>query len=102
MPDESEQKEIDRYIELKQQIDKLEDELDGLKDNIFKIVDAADDNKIESDTYTLKSTRRVKYKYSQEYDAKNKELKALKKSEIENKIATEDGFSEYVLSLIHI
>ena len=96
MPDESEQKEIDRYIELKQQIDKLEDELDGLKDNIFKIVDAADDNKIESDTYTLKSTRRVKYKYSQEYDAKNKELKALKKSEIENKIATEDGFSEYV------
>ena len=96
MPDESEQKEIDRYIELKQQIDKLEDELDGLKDNIFKIVDAADDNKIESDTYTLKSTRRVKYTYSQEYDAKNKELKALKKSEIENKIATEDGFSEYV------
>ena len=96
MPDESEKKEIDRYIELKQQIDKLEDELDGLKDNIFKIVDAADDNKIESDTYTLKSTRRVKYKYSQEYDAKNKELKALKKSEIENKIATEDGFSEYV------
>lgn len=96
MPDESEQKEIDRYIEIKQQIDKLEDELDGLKDNIFKIVDAADDNKIESDTYTLKSTRRVKYKYSQEYDAKNKELKALKKSEIENKIATEDGFSEYV------
>ena len=96
MPDESEQKETDRYIELKQQIDKLEDELDGLKDNIFKIVDAAEDNKIESDTYTLKSTRRVKYKYSQEYDAKNKELKALKKSEIENKIATEDGFSEYV------
>ena len=96
MPDESEQKEIDRYIELKQQIDKLEDELDGIKENIFKIVDAAEDNKIESDTYTLKSTRRVKYKYSQEYDAKNKELKALKKSEIENKIATEDGFSEYV------
>ena len=96
MPDESEQKEIDRYIELKQKIDELEDELDGIKDNIFKIVDAAEDNKIESDTYTLKSTRRVKYKYSQEYDAKNKELKALKKSEIENKIATEDGFSEYV------
>ena len=96
MPDESEQKEIDRYIELKQQIDKLEDELDGIKENIFKIVDAAKDNKIESDTYTLKSTRRVKYKYSEEYDAKNKELKALKKSEIENKIATEDGFSEYV------
>ena len=96
MPDESEQKEIDRYIELKQQIDKLEDELDGIKENIFKIVDAAEDNKIESDTYTLKSTRRVKYKYSEEYDAKNKELKALKKSEIENKIATEDGFSEYV------
>ena len=96
MPDESEQKEIDRYIELKQQIDKLEDELDGMKDKIFKIVDAAKDNKIESDVYTLKSTRRVKYKYSEEYEAKNKELKALKKSEIENKIATEDGFSEYV------
>lgn len=96
MTDEDDQKVLDRYIELKQQIDKLDDELDGIKDKVFTIVDAAKDNKIESDKYTLKSTRRVKYKFSDEYEAKNKELKALKKSEIEDKIATEDGFSEYV------
>lgn len=87
---------LERYVEIKQQIDKLEDELDLMKEEVFKFVDAEKDNKFENDKYTFKATKRPKYKYSEEYDAKNKELKALKKSEIEDKIATIDGYSEYV------
>jgi len=92
----SDEQKLERYIELKEQIDKLEDELDTIKEDVFKIVDAAADSKIESGDYVFKSTKRPKYKYSDEYEAKNKELKALKKSEVEDKIATIEGYSEYV------
>lgn len=87
---------LERYVELKQQIDKLEDELDLIKEEVFKFVDAGNDNKFENDKFTFKATKRPKYKFSDEYDAKNKELKALKKSEIADNVATIDGYSEYV------
>ena len=91
----SEQK-LERYVELKQQIDKLEDELEGMKGDVFQFVNAENDKKFENDKFTFKATSRPKYKYSDEYEAKNRELKELKTSEIKDQVATIAGYSEYV------
>lgn len=84
-----------KYAWLKEEISKLEDELDAVKDEVFTIVDESG-GKIDNDAFVIRSQKRPKYKYSDEYEAKNKELKALKKSEIEDEIATIEGYSEYV------
>ena len=86
---------LERYVELKRQISKLENELDDLKDSIFKSVDTAG-GKIAAEGYVLKTQKRPKYKYSDEYETKNKELKELKKEEVKNGTAVIDGYSEFV------
>lgn len=86
---------IELYAWLKQQIAVLEDELDQVKDSVFEIVDK-DGGQLEKDNFVFKCTKRPKYKYSETYDQKNEELKALKKSEIENGVATIDGYSQFV------
>lgn len=84
-----------RYVTLKQEISKLEDELDLIKEKVFQGVDEAG-GKFDGDSYVLKTQKRPKYKFSDEYEAKNKELKALKKDEIDSGAATIEGYSEYV------
>jgi hypothetical protein len=86
---------IELYAWLKQQISALETELDAVKDEVFELVDK-DGGELERDDCVFKCTKRPKYKYSATYDQKNEELKALKKSEVENGVATIDGYSQYV------
>ena len=86
---------LERYVELKRQISKLENELGDLKDSIFKSVDTAG-GEIAAEGYVLKTQKRPKYKYSDEYETKNKELKELKKEEVKNGTAVIDGYSEFV------
>ena len=87
---------IARFIEIKQQISALEKELDGIKDEVFKTVDACD-GEIAEEGYTIKSYKKPKYKFSDNYTAKNEELKQLKKTEIEEGVAVIDGYSEYCM-----
>lgn len=86
---------VDRFIELKRQIGELEDELDKIKDDVFKVVDEAG-GKSEYEGFTIRCNKKPKYEYSEEYQAKNDELKKLKKSEVEDGVATISGYSEYV------
>lgn len=86
---------VELYAWLKKQITELENELDQVKDQVFEIVDK-DGGERETDEFVAKCTKRPKYKYSESYDQKNEELKALKKSEIENGVATIDGYSQFV------
>ncbi|MDB2685635.1 hypothetical protein N9Y42_00285 [Mariniblastus sp.] len=86
---------LERYVELKREISKLETELDTLKESIFKAVDTAG-GEVAEEGYVLKTQKRPKYKYSDEYETKNKELKDLKKEEVKNGTATIDGYSEFV------
>ena len=86
---------LERYVELKREISKLEKELDEIKDSIFKVVDEAGGEVAEA-AYVLKTQKRPKYKYSDEYETKNKELKELKKEEVKNGTAVIDGYSEFV------
>ena len=86
---------LERYVELKREIAELEKELDSIKETIFKQVDGAG-GEVAEDTFVLKIQRRPKYKFSDAYEAKNQELKDLKKAEIENGTATIDGHSEFV------
>lgn len=86
---------IERYVELKRQISTLEKELNEIKDSIFKTVDEAGGEVAES-AFVVKSQKRPKYKFSDDFETKNKELKELKKAEIENGIASIDGYSEFV------
>jgi hypothetical protein len=66
-----------RYVEIKQEIGKPEDELDLLKEKVFTTVDEAG-GEVDDEAFVLKTQKRPKYKFSSEYDAKNRELKALK------------------------
>ena len=86
---------IERYVAIKQEISKLEDELDLVKEKVFGQAEEAG-GKFEHDRFVLKSQKRPRYKFSDEYEVKNKELKSLKKDEIESGTATIDGYSEFV------
>lgn len=86
---------IELYAWLKDQISTLEKELDGVKDQVFELVDK-DGGELEQGKFVFKCVKRPKYKFSESYDQKNEELKALKKSEIENGLAVIDGYSQYV------
>lgn len=86
---------IKRYVEIKQEIGKLEDELELLKEKVFAAVDEAG-GEIDDAACVLKTQKRPRYKFSGEYETKNKELKALKKDEIDSGVATIDGYSEFV------
>ena len=86
---------LERYVELKREISKLETELDTLKGSIFAAVDTAG-GEVATEGYVLKTQKRPKYKFSDEYETKNKELKDLKKEEVKNGTAVIDGYSEFV------
>jgi mannose/cellobiose epimerase-like protein (N-acyl-D-glucosamine 2-epimerase family) len=86
---------LELYAWLKQQIATLDAELDSLKESVFSSVDATG-GIFEKDNYAIRSQKRPKYKFSAAYDAKNDELKALKKTEIDDGIATIESYSEFV------
>ncbi len=86
---------LELYAWLKQQISELDAELDSLKESVFSSVDSTG-GIFEKDNYAIRSQKRPKYKFSTNYATKNDELKALKKSEIDEGIATIDGYSEFV------
>lgn len=86
---------VELYAWLKSQIGALEKELDEVKDQVFELVEK-EGGQLENDSFVMKCTKRPKYKYSDVYEQKNEELKALKKSEVENGVATIDGYSQFV------
>ena len=86
---------IELYAWLKQEVSKLEDEMDAIKEDVFKTVDGQGEE-IEKDGFVIRSYKRPKYKHSDEYNNKNSELKALRAAEVENGTATIDGYTEYV------
>ena len=86
---------IELYGWLKQQISELEKELDEVKDEVYALV-KEDGGEVERETFIAKCTKRPKYKFSADYNQKSDELKLLKKTEIDDGIATIDGYSEFV------
>ena len=44
----------------------------------------------------IRSYKRPKYKYSDEYNTRNSELKSLRAAEVESGTAVIDGYTEYV------
>ena len=73
----------------------MEQELDDLKDEIFKTVDKQGGT-LEHGEFVFRTQKRPRYKFSDTYDKKNEELKELKKKEIEDGTAKIDGYSEFV------
>jgi len=86
---------IELYAWLKQEVSKLEDELDGIKEAVLKEV-LAQGEEIDKGDYVIRSQKRPKYKFSDQYDKMNGELKKLRAAEIENGTAVVDGYSEFV------
>lgn len=86
---------IELYAWLKQQISALEAEMDGIKEDVLKVVEAGG-GEVAKDHYVLKTTKRPKYKFSDNYEAKNTELKAMRKSEIDTGTASVESYSEFV------
>ena len=83
---------IQQYIDLKKQIDELEEKLDLIKDDVLTIAKESDD-RIEGDNFVIRRVTREKYSFSDEYEARSRELKELRKHEIKEKIATPDGIT---------
>ena len=86
---------IELYAFLKQEVSKLEDEMDSLKEEVFKAVDGQGEE-VDKGTFVIRSYKRPKYKYSDDYNKKNDELKALRASEVKDGTAVVDGYTEYV------
>ena len=86
---------VELYAWLKQEISKLEDEMDQIKDEVFKTVDGQGEE-IDKGNFVIRSYKRAKYKFSDDYNNKNSELKALRAAEIDNGTAVVDGYTEYV------
>lgn len=86
---------IELYAWLKQEVSKLEDEMDGIKEEVFKAVDSQGEE-VEKEGFVIRSYKRPKYKYSEQYNTKNGELKAMRAAEVENGTAVVDGYTEYV------
>lgn len=84
-----------RYVAVKKEIGKLEEELELLKGKVLEAVETAG-GEIDDDAFVLKSQKRPKYRFSEEYEARNKELKELKKAEIDSGVATIEGYSSFV------
>ena len=86
---------VDLYAWLKQEIARLEQELDELKDDIFKVVDK-EGGTLERGDFVFRTQKRPRYKFSDKYEKKNDELKELKKKEIDEGTAKIEGYSEFV------
>lgn len=85
---------LERYLELKKQIEALEKEMDGLKDDVLGFVNEQGGS-VEDDRFTAKTQKRPKYKFSDDYEQKNAELKGLRKKEIDDGVATVESYSEF-------
>lgn len=89
------QTKIERFAEIKQQIKKLEAELDSIEaDVLAQVLETGGEHK--TDAYTIKTRKRPKYKYSDACDTLSDELKALKKKEVKDGVATITGYSEFL------
>lgn len=86
---------IELYAWLKQEVSKLEDEMDEIKDTVLKEV-VAQGEEVDKGDFVIRSYKRPKYKFSDEYNNKNAELKKLRAEEIEKGTAVVDGHTEYV------
>ena len=86
---------IELYAWLKQEVSKLEDEMDAIKEEVFKAVDSQGEE-VDKGTFVIRSYKRPKYKYSDEYNTRNSELKSLRAAEVESGTAVIDGYTEYV------
>jgi len=86
---------IELYAWLKQEISKLEDDMDKIKEEVFKTVESQGDE-IDKGNYVIKCQKRPKYKFSDQYDKMNDELKSLRAEEIKSGTAVIDGYSEFV------
>lgn len=86
---------IELYAWLKQEVSKLEDEMDQIKDTVLKEVVAQGDE-VDKENFVIRSYKRPKYKFSDDYNTKNDELKKLRAEEIDKGTAVVDGYSEYV------
>ena len=86
---------IELYAWLKQEISKLEDEMDHIKEVVYQTVEQAGDE-IDKGDYVLRCQKRPKYKFSEQFEQKNGELKVMRAEEIKNGTAVIDGYSEFV------
>ena len=86
---------IELYAWLKLEVSKLENEMDAIKEDVFKAVDSQGEE-VDKGSFVIRSYKRPKYKYSEQYNSKNSELKALRAEEVENGTAVVDGYTEYV------
>ncbi len=86
---------VELYAWLKQEISKLEDEMDQIKEEVFKTVEGQGEE-IDKGDFVIRSYKRAKYKFSEDYDKRNSELMALRAAEIESGTAVVDGYSEFV------
>ena len=86
---------IELYAWLKQEVGKLEEEMDAIKEEVFKTVDGQG-QEVDKGGFVIRSYKRPKYKFSDDYNAKNAELKTLRAAEIDNGTAEIDGYSEFV------
>lgn len=91
MPNEK----LSRYVEIKRQIAELERELDELKDAVFADVDGQG-GEVADEGFVIRSYKTPRYRFSESFEQKNNELKELRKQEIDNGIATVEGWSEFV------
>lgn len=86
---------IELYAWLKQEISKLEEEMDHIKEVVYQTVEQAGDE-IDKGDYVLRCQKRPKYKFSEQFEQKNGELKVMRAEEIKNGTAVIDGYSEFV------
>lgn len=75
------QSKLDRYLEIKAQIKQLEEELDGLKDDIFYALQEEPEQKCTHLGCDLSIQYRNIYEYSEQLRIDEQEIKARKKYE---------------------
>ena len=86
---------LDKYVELKRQIDELQKQLDDVKDEALKSVKDAG-GKVEGDVATASCRSRVSWDYTTAVGELQDKVKALKKEEEKSGAATKKE-SEYLV-----
>lgn len=86
---------LERYLDLKKKIAELEKEMDEIKEEVLGFVNDQGGN-MEDERFTAKVQKRPKYKFSDDYEKKNDELKELRKKEIDDGVATIESYSEFL------
>ena len=78
---------LEKYVQLKKQIDALQKELDAVKDDALNAV-KQDGGKVESDTVVASCRSRVSWEYTDAVSHLQNQVKALKKEEEASGAAT--------------